>query len=110
MTACDASGRRPRPYVPAPLVDYSEKHKVGILTVGSCHDAVVEARHRLSENGIGVNYLRVKAFPFTDRVQGFLDQHDRVYVVEQNRDAQLKGSAAAGDASRAEQAEFAALL
>ena len=78
-------------YVPAPLVDYSEKHKVGILTVGSCHDAVVEARHKLSENGIGVNYMRVKAFPFTDRVQGFLDQHERIYVVEQNRDAQLKG-------------------
>jgi len=78
-------------YVPAPFVDYSEKHKVGILTVGSCHDAIVEARHKLSENGIGVNYLRVKAFPFTDRVQEFLDQHDRVYVVEQNRDAQLKG-------------------
>ncbi len=78
-------------YVPGPVVHYSEKHKVGIVTVGSCHDAVVEARHKLSENGIGVNYLRIKAFPFTDEVQKFLDAHDRIYVVEQNRDAQLKG-------------------
>jgi len=77
-------------YVPAPVVEYSEKHRIGILTVGSCHDAVVEARHKLSDNGIGVNYMRVKAFPFTDEVQEFLDAHDRVYVVEQNRDAQLK--------------------
>jgi 2-oxoglutarate ferredoxin oxidoreductase subunit alpha len=35
--------------------------------------------------------MRVKAFPFTDRVQEFLNQHDRIYVVEQNRDAQLRG-------------------
>ncbi|MFW2405228.1 MAG: 2-oxoacid:acceptor oxidoreductase subunit alpha [Gammaproteobacteria bacterium] len=78
-------------YVPKPVVEYSEKNRIGILTVGSCHDAVVEARHHLSEKGIGVNYLRVKAFPFTDEVQEFMDAHDRVYVVEQNRDAQLKG-------------------
>jgi len=78
-------------YVPKPVVEYSEKNRIGILTVGSCHDAVVEARHGLREKGIGVNYLRVKAFPFTDEVQEFMDAHDRVYVVEQNRDAQLKG-------------------
>jgi 2-oxoglutarate ferredoxin oxidoreductase subunit alpha len=78
-------------YVPGPVVEYTEKHKVGIVTVGSCHDAVVEARHKLSETGIGVNYLRIKAFPFTDEIQNFLDAHERIYVVEQNRDAQLKG-------------------
>jgi 2-oxoglutarate ferredoxin oxidoreductase subunit alpha len=78
-------------YVPKPVVQYSDKNRIGILTVGSCHDAVVEARHRLSEKGIGVNYMRVTAFPFTDEVQEFMDAHDRVYVVEQNRDAQLKG-------------------
>jgi len=77
-------------YVPKPVVQYSDKNRIGILTVGSCHDAVVEARHKLSEDGIGVNYMRVKGFPFTDEVQEFLDAHDRVYVVEQNRDAQLK--------------------
>jgi 2-oxoglutarate ferredoxin oxidoreductase subunit alpha len=42
------------------------------------------------ESGIGTNYLRVKAFPFNGDVQKFLDAHDRIYVVEQNRDAQLR--------------------
>ncbi|MGI9343893.1 MAG: 2-oxoacid:acceptor oxidoreductase subunit alpha [Gammaproteobacteria bacterium] len=79
-------------YVPKPVsIDHSDKHKIGVVCVGSCHDAVVEARHELEERGIGVNYLRIRAFPFTDEVQQFLDAHDRVYVVEQNRDAQLKG-------------------
>jgi 2-oxoglutarate ferredoxin oxidoreductase subunit alpha len=78
-------------HVPVPVVEYSEKHKVGVLCVGSCHDAVVEARHQLRAHGIGANYMRVRAFPFTEDVQDFLDRHDRIYVVEQNRDAQLHG-------------------
>ena len=40
--------------------------------------------------GIATNYLRVLAFPFNQQVQDFLDNHDRIYVVEQNRDAQLR--------------------
>jgi len=77
-------------YVPEPVVDYSDKYKVGIISIGSCDGAVIEARDHLIEAGIGVNYMRVKAFPFTDRVQEFLDAHDRIYVVEQNRDGQLR--------------------
>jgi 2-oxoglutarate ferredoxin oxidoreductase subunit alpha len=77
-------------YVPAPAVDYSEKYRVGIISVGGCDGAVQEARDTLSESGIHLNYLRVKAFPFDDQVQSFLDSHDRIYVVEQNRDAQLR--------------------
>jgi 2-oxoglutarate ferredoxin oxidoreductase subunit alpha len=76
-------------YVPDPVVDYSEKNRVGIISIGSCDGAVVEARDHLTRTGVGLNYLRVKAFPFTDQVQEFLDAHDRIYVVEQNRDAQL---------------------
>ncbi len=45
---------------------------------------------RLSEQGVGLNYLRVRAFPFSDSVREFIDQHEVVYVVEQNRDAQLR--------------------
>ena len=78
-------------YVPAPVVDYSEKYSTGIISIGGCDDAVREARDRLKESGIGTNYLRVKAFPFNQQVQDFLDAHDRIYVVEQNRDAQLRG-------------------
>ena len=77
-------------FVPAPVVDYSERYRSGIISVGSCDGAVREARERLAESGVGTNYLRVKAFPFNGEVQKFLDQHDRIYVVEQNRDAQLR--------------------
>ena len=49
-----------------------------------------EARALLAEQGVTLNYLRVKGFPFGKDVQDYLDSHDRVYVVEQNRDAQLR--------------------
>ena len=77
-------------YVPGPLVDYSDKNRIGILSVGSCDGAIQEARGHLVAKGQSFNYLRVRAFPFNDDVQKFLDAHDRIYVVEQNRDAQLK--------------------
>ncbi|MBT8422154.1 MAG: 2-oxoacid:acceptor oxidoreductase subunit alpha [Gammaproteobacteria bacterium] len=77
-------------YVPKPVVQYSEKNNIGIISVGSCDEAVKEAIETLAEQGVGINYLRVKAFPFNDDVQKFLDDHDKLYVVEQNRDAQLK--------------------
>jgi 2-oxoglutarate/2-oxoacid ferredoxin oxidoreductase subunit alpha len=77
--------------MPAPAVEYSERHRTGIISIGSCDGAVREARDRLAETGVHTNYLRVKAFPFGDAVQQFLDAHDRIYVVEQNRDAQLRG-------------------
>ena len=51
---------------------------------------MLEARDRLKQSGVNLNYLRVKAFPFNQDVQDFLDRHDRIYVVEQNRDAQLR--------------------
>jgi 2-oxoglutarate ferredoxin oxidoreductase subunit alpha len=76
--------------VPGPVIDYSERYRTGIISVGSCDGAVREARERLTEAGFGANYLRVKAFPFNTDVQKFLDAHDRIYVVEQNRDAQLR--------------------
>jgi 2-oxoglutarate/2-oxoacid ferredoxin oxidoreductase subunit alpha len=76
--------------VPKPMVDYTERHRTGIISVGSCDGAVREARDRLAESGIGTNYLRVKAFPFGAEVQKFLDAHDQIFVVEQNRDAQLR--------------------
>ena len=78
-------------HVPKPAVEYSEKYRTGIISVGSCDDAVREARDRLKATGIGTNYMRIRAFPFTNEVQNFLDTHDRIYVVEQNRDAQLRG-------------------
>jgi 2-oxoglutarate ferredoxin oxidoreductase subunit alpha len=63
---------------------------LGVIAYGSSDGAVIEARDRLHELGIHVNYLRIRAFPFTEEVVEFLHAHDTVYVVEQNRDAQMK--------------------
>jgi len=76
--------------VPAPEVHASDKCRTGFLTIGSCDNAVKEARAMLAESGVHTNYLRVKGFPFGKEVQDYLDSHDRIYVVEQNRDAQLR--------------------
>ena len=79
-----------RSIVPAPEIQYSKSNKVAILTVGSSAGACTEALDRLRASDVSLNYCRVKAFPFTDAVTDFIDQHDVVYVVEQNRDAQLR--------------------
>jgi 2-oxoglutarate ferredoxin oxidoreductase subunit alpha len=63
---------------------------LGIVAYGSSDGAVIEARDRLEEQGIHADYLRIRAFPFTQEVVDFLHQHDTVFVVEQNRDAQMK--------------------
>ena len=58
--------------------------------MGSGDSDCVEALDRLQSQGIGLNYCRIKAFPFGKEVGKFIEQHDIVYVVEQNRDAQLR--------------------
>jgi 2-oxoglutarate ferredoxin oxidoreductase subunit alpha len=79
-----------RTLVPEPVIEYSKFNKSAILSFGSCDGAVKEALVKLKDKNIGLNYCRVKAFPFTDSVQDFIDKHERIYVVEQNRDAQLR--------------------
>jgi 2-oxoglutarate/2-oxoacid ferredoxin oxidoreductase subunit alpha len=79
-----------RDMVPKPEIAWSKFNKRAILTVGSGDCAVKEALVRLKEEGSGLNYCRVKAFPFSEAVREFIDNHDVVYVVEQNRDAQLR--------------------
>ena len=76
--------------VPPAEIHAAEKCRIGFLTIGSCDNAVKEARALLAEQGVTLNYLRVKGFPFGKDVQDYLDSHDRIYVVEQNRDAQLR--------------------
>ena len=71
-------------------IEYSQFNKAAILTVGSGGAACREALDRLKAENVGLNYCRVKAFPFTDAVKEFLAKHETVYVVEQNRDAQLR--------------------
>jgi 2-oxoglutarate ferredoxin oxidoreductase subunit alpha len=64
--------------------------KIGIISYGSTEPAIQEARHQLAEAGIKTDYLRVRAIPFTDEVAEFIHQHERNYVVEMNRDGQLR--------------------
>ncbi|MDP9049221.1 MAG: 2-oxoacid:acceptor oxidoreductase subunit alpha [Acidobacteriota bacterium] len=76
--------------VPKPKLEGTGKEKVGIIAFGTSHFAVVESRDQLErENKIATDYLRIRAFPFTQEIHDFVAQHDRVYVVEQNRDAQM---------------------
>ena len=79
-----------RSILPPADIEYSKFNKAGILTIGSGHGACVEARDRLAAQELNLNYCRVRAFPFSDEVREFIEQHDVVYVVEQNRDAQLR--------------------
>jgi len=76
--------------VPRPELSGSGKEKVGILAYGTSHWALIEARDQLrNEYGLETDYLRVRAYPFTREVHDFVENHDRVYVVEQNRDGQM---------------------
>ena len=76
--------------VPAPIITRTPGAKVGLVTVGGCHAACVEAMDLLAKDGIAVDYLRVRGFPFGDEVRAFLAGHETNFVVEQNRDAQLR--------------------
>ncbi len=75
---------------PAPLIDGSGDTDWAIISIGSCDGAIVEARDRLREAGIELDYMRIRAFPFNQDVADFIDRYERVFVIEQNRDAQLR--------------------
>ena len=76
--------------VPAPLIKSRKGVKTAIVSLGSCDGAVREALEVLAREGTEVNYLRVRGFPFSRALEEFLEQHEQIFVVEQNRDAQLK--------------------
>jgi len=78
-----------RQYVPAPVVDADGSAEIGIISFGSTEPAIEEARHQLSEQGLASHFLRLRAIPFTEQVSEFIRNHERVYVVEMNRDGQL---------------------
>jgi 2-oxoglutarate/2-oxoacid ferredoxin oxidoreductase subunit alpha len=79
-----------RKVAPAPVKEVSGTSKVGIIAYGTSHWAVMEAHDQLAkEYGVQVDYLRLRAFPFHQEVHEFIRNHERVYVVEQNRDGQM---------------------
>lgn len=75
--------------VPQPLVDEMSGAKIGLITYGSTHEPSGEARHLLQKEGIACNCLRLRALPLSAKIEEFIDSHDRIYIIEQNRDAQL---------------------
>ncbi|HZD50433.1 MAG TPA: 2-oxoacid:acceptor oxidoreductase subunit alpha, partial [Silvibacterium sp.] len=79
-----------RTLVPKPVVIQTGKSKVGLIAFGTSDFAVIESRDQLKkEYDVEIDYLRIRAFPFTPEVREFVASHDRVYIVEQNRDAQM---------------------
>ena len=76
--------------VPKAVFAGQNANDVGIVSIGSCDGAVNEALDILERRGIQVDYMRVRAFPFGQEVEDFLASHSLLFVVEQNRDAQLK--------------------
>jgi 2-oxoglutarate/2-oxoacid ferredoxin oxidoreductase subunit alpha len=79
-----------RRFVPAPDVDEVTGAKIGIVAFGTSHWAVIESRDQLREEAdVKTSYLRLRGYPFNEELAAFVDRHDRVYIVEQNRDAQM---------------------
>jgi len=76
--------------VPKPDLRLQDGSETGVVTIGSCDAAVREAVDRLREQGIHVDFMRIKAFPFGPEVREFLSRHAHTFVIEQNRDAQLR--------------------
>jgi 2-oxoglutarate ferredoxin oxidoreductase subunit alpha len=79
-----------RTLVPKAAFRGQNEHDVGLVSIGSCDGAINEALDLLKRRGIQVDYMRVRAFPFGKEVEDFLASHSVLFVIEQNRDAQLR--------------------
>jgi 2-oxoglutarate ferredoxin oxidoreductase subunit alpha len=80
---------RAKSLVPRAVIETTGQQDA-IVSLGSCDGAVHEALHLLERRGIRLDYMRIRAFPFGQEVEQFLAAHARIFVVEQNRDAQLR--------------------
>ncbi len=79
-----------RARVPAPRTDLKPEAQVGVICIGTSRYAAEESRDQLrKEYGLETSYLRLKAYPFSSALADFVRRHERVYVIDQNRDAQL---------------------
>ncbi len=77
-------------FVPKPVVDARDGAKIGFIAYGTTTWALEESRDQLRrERGVETSYFRLRALPFTDELNAFVAAHDRIYVVEQNRDGQM---------------------
>jgi len=79
-----------RTAVPRPVIDQNPKAKIGLIAYGTSEYATQESRDQLhGETQVETSYYRLRAYPFTADLAPFIDAHERIYVIEQNRDAQL---------------------
>jgi len=79
-----------RRHVPMPVIDAVPGAKIGFIGYGTSHWAIAESRDQLrEETDVKASYFRLRAYPFTGELAQFIDAHERIYVIEQNRDAQL---------------------
>ena len=76
--------------MPRAIIDATAGSDMGIVSIGSCDSAIHEALAILKGRGVGVNYMRVRSFPFSEDVERFLAAHRVLFIVEQNRDAQFR--------------------
>jgi 2-oxoglutarate/2-oxoacid ferredoxin oxidoreductase subunit alpha len=93
-----------RKFVPKPVLNPAKGAKVGVIAFGSTDPAMLESQDQLERAGLPVDYLRVRALPFTTELRDFVAKYEHVYVVEQDRDAQLR------DLIRLELPEFSTKL
>jgi 2-oxoglutarate ferredoxin oxidoreductase subunit alpha len=76
--------------VPKPEMVRNEGNDVGVIAYGTSHHAMVETLDQLQgDHGVKVDYLRLKAYPFSSEVHDFIASHKRIYIVDQNRDGQM---------------------
>src|SRR6516225_4543872 len=79
-----------RARVPRPAIDLNPKAKIGFIGFGTSEYAIRESRDQLhDETSVDTSYFRLRGYPFTEELIAFVDAHERIYVIEQNRDAQL---------------------
>jgi 2-oxoglutarate ferredoxin oxidoreductase subunit alpha len=77
-------------FVPAPVIRMRSGARIGVVTIGGCDAAVREALDILERQGVPANFMRLRGFPFDQSVEAFLESNDVNFIVEQNRDAQLR--------------------
>ncbi len=77
--------------IPAPVIQINDKqHKMGVIYYGTTDNVMPESLLKLEKQGLHFNSMRIRSYPFNDEVAEFIERHETVYVIEQNRDAQMR--------------------